>query len=67
MSAFTRDLVERAAVAFIEGAFAGLVLTSLTDKTAWLAAASAGVTAALSVVKSAFAKRVGSPDSASLL
>lgn len=67
MSPFVRDLLERAGVAFVEGALAGLVLTSVTDKTAWLAAASAGVTSALSVVKSALAKRVGSPDSASLL
>lgn len=67
MSPFVKDLAERAGVAFVEGALAGLVLTSVADKTAWLAAASAGVSAAVSVVKSTLAKRVGNPDSASLV
>lgn len=66
MSQHTRDALERALWAFVEGAVAGVVITQLNDVSMWWAALSAGLSPALSVLKSAAATRVGSPDSASL-
>jgi expansin (peptidoglycan-binding protein) len=66
MSQHLRDTLERAAWAFIEGAVSGVVVTQLTDQSMWWAAVSAGVTPALSVLKSSAATRVGFPESASL-
>lgn len=66
MSPFLRDLAERAAVTFAEAFVAGIVITQVTDTGMWAAAAVAGLSAALSVVKSALASRVGETGSASL-
>lgn len=66
MSQHARDTLERAAWAFVEGASSGIVVTQLTNQSMWWAAAGAGVTSALSVLKSAAATRVGFPESASL-
>ena len=65
MSTAQRDALERVGVAFVEGAIGGLVITQYADKTMWLAAVSAGVSAALSVAKSIIATRSGT-GSASL-
>lgn len=66
MSKYLTDLVERAAVAFVEGTVAGLVLTSLNDMNMWASAALGGLTASLSLIKSSLASRRGNTDSASL-
>jgi hypothetical protein len=66
MSNYARDLVERALWAFVEGAAAGLVLTSLNDVSMWASAGLGGLTASISLVKSSLASRRGNPDSASL-
>lgn len=60
------DLAERAAVAFVEGTFAGLTVSAVTSADTWVAALSGGVAAALSVIKSSLATRVGNSESASL-
>lgn len=66
MSNYSRDLVERALWAFVEGTAAGLVLTSLNDVSMWASAGLGGLTASISLVKSSLASRRGNPDSASL-
>lgn len=66
MSQHTRDTLERAVWAFVEGAVTGVALTQLNDISMWWAALSAGLAPALSVLKSAAATRVGFPESASL-
>lgn len=68
MSALTvpqRDALERVGVAFVEGFIGGVVITQSTDSTMWWAAVSAGVSAALSVIKSITATKTGT-GSASL-
>ena len=65
MSILTRDVLERAGWAFVEGAVGGIVLTQCADRSMWLAAITAGASAALSVLKSAFAQGHGT-GSASL-
>jgi len=64
-SVLARDVIERAGWAFVEGAVGGVVLTQYTEKSMWLAAITAGASAALSVLKSALASR-GGTGSASL-
>ncbi len=66
MSRLTRDVLERAVWAFVEGAAGGVVITQASNVSMWWAAVSAGLAPALSVVKSAYATRVGDPASASL-
>lgn len=66
MSAYAKDLLERAAVTFVQTLVASVALTEVTDTAMWAAAAVAGLSAALSVVKSALASQVGRTDSASL-
>lgn len=65
MSIVSKDVIERAVWAFVEGAVGGIVLTQYADKSMWLAAVTAGASAALSVLKSAYAVRTGT-GSASL-
>lgn len=65
MSTAQRDVLERAGVAFVEGFIGGVVITQATSTHMWWAAASAGVSAALSVIKSSMATRSGT-GSASL-
>ena len=66
MSAYARDVLERAGIAFLEGALGGVAITQASNISMWWAALSAGVSPALSVLKSAAAARVGNPGSASL-
>lgn len=66
MSPYMRDLMERLSVAFAEGFLSGLVITSVTDTSMWLAALTGGTSSVVSVLKSLSAKRVGNPTSASL-
>lgn len=66
MSLYTKDLVERATMTFIE-AFAGsLAITGFSDSSTWYAALGSGVAAVLALAKGLIAKGVGEPDSASL-
>lgn len=66
MSRYLRDTLERAAWAFVEGAISGVVLAQIGNISMWWAALSAGLAPALSVIKSAYATRVGDPSTASL-
>jgi len=65
MGIVSRDVLERAAWAFLEGAVGGIVLTQYADRSMWLAAVTAGASTALSVLKSTYATRTGT-GSASL-
>lgn len=65
LSTRERDALERVAVAFVEGFVSGVVITQATDRSMWWAATAAGVSGALSVVKSIIATRTGT-GSASL-
>lgn len=66
MSVYLRDLAERVAVTFAQGFLGSLVVTELSDKSAWLAAFGGGVAAAGALLKGLVAKKVGHDDSASL-
>ncbi len=66
MSFFTKDLLERLVATFVQ-AFLGVVIVSGLDNIDVKAAATAGVAAALSLVKSLIAKRIGDPGDASLV
>lgn len=66
MSAYSRDLLERVAVTFVEGTIGSLVLTQLSDRDMWLAAVGGGVAAVVALLKGLLAKRYGNPESASL-
>lgn len=59
VSTRVRDILERTAVSFVEGFIGGIVLTQYADKSMWLAAATAGVTAAAAFVKSSIATLTG--------
>lgn len=66
MNAYTRDLVERVAVTFVEGFLGTFIVTQVTDKQMWLSALGGGVAAVVALAKGLIAKRVGNPDSASI-
>jgi len=70
MSAYWKDVAERVTATFVE-AFAGVAAVNLgnglTLKEASIAAAVAGVIAALSLAKSIAASFIGDSDSASLI
>jgi Putative lactococcus lactis phage r1t holin len=66
MSAYLKDLAERTAATFAEAFLAAVVVAQYTDLSMWKAASLAGLTAALTVVKAAIAKKVGNPASASM-
>jgi hypothetical protein len=66
MSVYWKDLAERVVVTFIQGTLGSLVVTELSGKDMWLAAAGGGVAAVASLLKGLVAKRIGSPDSASM-
>lgn len=66
MSFFTKDLLERLVATFVQ-AFLGVVIVSGLDNIDVKAAATAGVAAVLSLVKSLIAKRIGDPGDASLV
>jgi hypothetical protein len=65
--AYIRDLGERVAMTFVEGALGSLVITQYTDKQMWLAAVGGGVAAVAALLKGLGAKTVGDPKTASLL
>lgn len=66
MSGYFKDLAERVASTFVQAFIGAVMVTELTDKGMWLAAASAGVAAVASLAKGLAAKGVGHRDSASL-
>lgn len=66
MNVYLKDLFERVAVTFIQGALGSLVVTELTDKDMWLAAVGGGVAAVAALAKGLLARGRGNPDSASL-
>lgn len=66
MSLYVKDLAERVAVTFVQGALGSLVVTELSDKEMWLAAVGGGVAAVASLLKGLVAKGRGMTDSASL-
>lgn len=66
MPVYLRDLAERVVVTFAQGFLGSLVVTELTDKSAWMAAVGGGVAAVGALLKGLIAKKVGNPDSASL-
>lgn len=66
MKRYLTDLAERAVVAFVEGTLAGVTVAAVSNVDMWVAAVSGGAAAALSVLKSSIATRVGNPESASL-
>jgi len=62
MSKFWKDLCERAVMTAAQAAIASYLVVGPDG---WKTAALAGVAAALSVIKSAIAHKIGDPDSAS--
>lgn len=76
LSPFVRDLAERAAATFVQAFVAAIPMTQAVDaavaqdvstlQSIGLAAGTAGLAAALSVVKSSIARRFGVRESASL-
>jgi len=66
---FTRDLFERVIATFVQAALGALGTNSLLDLGVdnWKLVVSAGAAAALSVIKAAVAKRLGTPGTASLV
>jgi hypothetical protein len=67
MSVFTKDLLERVVMTFLQGCIGSLVVADVANKTMWLAALGGGVAAVVSLVKGVLAKQVGNSDSASLV
>lgn len=64
---FGKDLLERVGSTFLEG-FAGAVTLQMYTNLGWLAWVTAGAGAGIAaVIKGLIAKRIGSPNSASLL
>lgn len=62
-----RDAAERVTMTFVQGAVSAVALHRLTDLSMWQGAAMAGVTAALSMVKTVVARHTGPTDSASMI
>ena len=61
------DTLERAAATYVQSLLALLIVTDITNIDAVKAALISVIPAALSVIKSAIATQIGSPDSASLV
>jgi hypothetical protein len=66
VSVYWKDLAERVVSTYLQAFLGSVVVTEMTDKSMWLAAVSAGVAAAASLVKGLAAGHVGLRDSASL-
>jgi len=61
---YLKDVAERALMTAVQAGIASYVVVG---KDGWKTAALAGVAAALSVIKSAIAKKIGDPESASIV
>lgn len=66
MSTYAKDLLERVAVTFLQGALGSLVVTELSSVDMWYAALGGGVAAVASLAKGLLARGRGNSDSASL-
>lgn len=66
MSVYAKDLLERVAMTFLQGALGSLVVTELSSVDMWYAALGGGVAAVASLAKGLLARGRGNPDSASL-
>lgn len=67
MTPYAKDLAERVTATFVQAFLGAVTVTEFSDSSMWAAAAVAGVSAAISLIKGLLARHTGLPDSASLI